>query len=150
MLVTGWEGLRVTEAVAWASLAAWSCWEAAGAVINSGVALERGQGGGGGRGGRRQTRVYFDLMQRSTFLAFSSEAKSRSEAATDCLQLLSMHLYLVYTGVSLAGYSFTFLSRVHSIYCLTRSVGHTHLFLAPLHEFWTESERRAPHDSNKV
>lgn len=41
MLVTGWEGSRVTEAVAWASLAAWSCWEVGGAEINSGVALER-------------------------------------------------------------------------------------------------------------
>lgn len=41
MLVTGWEGSRFTEAVAWASLAAWSCWEVAGAETNSGVALER-------------------------------------------------------------------------------------------------------------
>ena len=41
MLVTGWEGSRVTEELAWASLAAWSCWEVAGAVVNSGVALER-------------------------------------------------------------------------------------------------------------
>lgn len=41
MLVTGWEGSRFTEAVAWASLAAWSCWEVAGALTNSGVALER-------------------------------------------------------------------------------------------------------------
>lgn len=41
MLVTGWEGSRVTDALAWASLAAWSCWEVAGGEINSGVALER-------------------------------------------------------------------------------------------------------------
>lgn len=41
MLVTGWEGSRFTEALAWASLAAWSCWEVGGAEINSGVALER-------------------------------------------------------------------------------------------------------------